>query len=102
MRIDEIHSKISEIAKIEDPKKVKEAVIDLNKELNEPKKKIVSRGNWTYFYTYTIEYDSTFKRTRETNLENIGKLPRKHYESNKEEINNFRFEQLKKYLDKKE
>jgi len=99
MRIDELHLKISEIAKIQDPEKVKNAIIELNKKLNEPKIKIVSRGNWTYFYIYTLEYDSTFKRTRETNLENIGKLAKKHYEVNKEKINNLRFKELKKYLE---
>lgn len=99
MRIDEIYSKISKIAKIEDPEKVKVAVIELEKEMKEPKIKIVSRGNWTYFYTYIIEYDPNFKRTRETNLKNIGKLGKKHYEANKDKINNLRFEELKKYLE---
>lgn len=97
MRIKKIINEIDRIAKIEDAKETQDEVRDLDKQIKAPKIKFMIRGNYSYCYTYKIEYRSDVGRSREKLLESIGRIPKDIYLKNEKQIKAMSYDDLKNY-----
>jgi len=94
-----IKEEIFRIANITIPEVVLQEIKELNEKVNGPKIKYRVSGNYAYFYIMDLVYDPSVKGGRRKRKENLGKISKNKFESNKKTILKMSKEELKKTLE---
>lgn len=95
-----VKEEIFRIANITLPEMALQEIKKLNKFVNSPKIEYRHSGNYTYFYIMKWVYDPKKKKGRRTKEENLGRIKREKFESNKKKLLKMSVKKLKEYLEK--
>ena len=94
-----VKEEIFRIANITLPEMAFQEIKKLNKFVNGPKIEYRDSGNYYYFYIMKWVYDPDKKKGRRIKVENLGRISREKFESNKKKLLKMSREELKEYLE---
>ncbi|MFO7795314.1 MAG: hypothetical protein R6W84_04125 [Promethearchaeia archaeon] len=98
-QLEKIYEKIKWIATLNQEDALKE-IKKLIQELDFPNVKHVVDRNWTYFYIYDTEYNPETKKTKEINLQPIGKIPKALYAKYPKKIKDLKLPNLLDFIER--
>jgi len=100
MKIKDILIEIDRIARIENPTECQREVKILDERIKDTSVKIISRGNYAYFYPYKVIYQPDRKVNREKLKKSLGRIPIDIYNNNRKEIKEMTCKELKQLITK--